>query len=489
MRSNRTPADSTRPAVAPRPGWTRLLLIGSALLLLVGLVRVAQRVDPAGRNGAAGPAAAADSSDRGRHSREDDSHQRPQRTGVAPGPTAEETVAAKLALFSNSRRELARTMARRKGVPVPAEVERFFDALESGNWEEIDSQFKALGRRSGQYDGSTHSPELDPVWNAVLDAYGAAEQVHEWPAQQLLDYGHAILASLRPGMVYVGGTDSGRWIPELLNETSAGEHHVILTQNALADGRYVEYMSALYGDRFANLTQEDSKRAFEDYVADAGKRLEHDQQFPEEPRQIRNGEEVKRVDGKVVVGGHLAVMSINEKLLQAIMARNPELTFAVQESSPLPGTYSEALPLGPLMELRARDGSKGFTPERAAESLDYWRSTAQQLLADPEAAGSPTALKSYSHDTVSAAHLLEAHHFQAEAEETYRLSAQLWPGNPESVGGLANLLTQSGREAEASQLVESFTRNHPDQAKALERVRAATRLVGPAPAGGASRHP
>src|SRR5258708_24351415 len=90
-----------------------------------------------------------------------------------------------------------------------------------------------------------HSPELDPYWSAVLDAYGVAEQAHLWPAKQLLDYGNAILDSLRPGMVYVGGTDNGRWIPELLNDTSSGEQHIIITQNALADGSYAEYIATL----------------------------------------------------------------------------------------------------------------------------------------------------------------------------------------------------------------------------------------------------
>ena len=51
----------------------------------------------------------------------------------------------------------------------------------------------------------------------------------------------------------------------------------------------------------------------------------------------------------------------------------------------------DALPLGPLMELRAQDGQNTFTPERAAQSLDYWRNAAQQILSDPEAAGSPAA--------------------------------------------------------------------------------------------------
>jgi hypothetical protein len=187
------------------------------------------------------------------------------------------------------------------------------------------------------------------------------------------------------------------------------------------------------------------------------------------------------VDGKVQVSGQVAVMSINEKLLQALMAKNPDLAFAVQESSPLRGTYADALPLGPLMELGARDEQNAFTPERAAQSLDYWHGVAQQVLSDPEALGSAYALKSYSHDTVSAANLLAAHNFTAEAEEAYRLAAQLWPGNPESVAGLADLLLRGGREAEARQLVGAFRQQYPDQRNDLERISAAARMIGPAP--------
>jgi len=405
-----------------------------------------------------------------------------RRTTAKPAPSAEEIVADKLVQFTQSRRKLARLMAKRKGVAVPDEVERFFDTLESGNWEEIDKQFATLSKSGRQYDDSTtaDSPKLDPVWSAVLDAYGAAEQVHEWPAQKLLDYGNAILDSLRPGMVYVGGTDNGRWVPELLNETSGGEPHVIVTQNALADGRYVEYMQTLYGDRLATLTEEDTNRAFQDYVSDAQRRLEHDLQFPNEPKQVRFGEEVKMVDGKVQVSGQIAVMSINEKLLQALMAKNPDLDFAVQESSPLRGTYSSALPLGPLIELGAQDGQNTFTPERAAQSLDYWRNTAQQIFSDPEATGSNYALKSYSHDMAATANLLAAHGFTAEAEEAYRLATQLWPGSSKSIGGLVDILVGSGREDEARQLVGDFNQNYPDQRKDLERTSAAARTIGPA---------
>ncbi len=163
------------------------------------------------------------------------------------------------------------------------------------------------------------------------------------------------------------------------------------------------------------------------------------------------------------------------------MAKNPGLDFALQESTPLPGTYRDALPLGPLMDLSNRDGVNTFTPERAAQSLDYLRDRAREILADPDAVGSDTALKSYSHDTVSAGNLLAAHHFPAEAEEAYRLALQLWPGNPEPIGGLADVLVSGGRAAEARQLLETFTQNHPDQLKTLERISAGARALLPMP--------
>src|SRR5688500_10011586 len=57
-------------------------------------------------------------------------------TASAPSApaTAEEIVAGKLKRFAQSRRDSMRGMARQKNITVPAAVERFFDAVESGDW-------------------------------------------------------------------------------------------------------------------------------------------------------------------------------------------------------------------------------------------------------------------------------------------------------------------------------------------------------------------
>src|ERR1043166_8825292 len=390
---------------APSP-WLRLIIAGGALIIFLGMLLRPANEKPSAMAGLPKMGGADSRSTTPTSLSSRTSANRSVRTSQ---PTAEEIVAGKVIHFGRKRREIVVAIAERRGEKIPSQVEAFFDAVEAGDWEGIEARFSEMAKRSGQYEGSTHARELDPYWMAVLDAYGAAEQAHEWPAAKLLDYGNAVLDSLRPGMVYVGGTDYGRWIPALLSETGEAEPHIAVTQNAFADGRYLEYINTLYGDRLTTLTPEDSSKAFKDYMDDARRRLEHDQEFSEEPKQVRPGEDIRVIDGKVQVSGQVAVMSINERLLQALMARNPDLSFAIAESSPLKGTYADARPLGPVMELGRPGGPNNFTPERATESAESWRDTAQRISSELNATDAAEVLKAYSHDAVAAANLLSAH--------------------------------------------------------------------------------
>lgn len=376
--------------------------------------------------------------------------------------TAEQTVARKVVQFGRNRRELIRSIAWRTGKEIPAEVEQFFEAIEAGDWEQIDGLWVAMSKRSGQYDGSTHSPELDPFWPTVLDVYLTAQEAHNWPAQKLLDYGNAILDSLRPGMVYVGGTDPGRAIPTLLNETGEGERHIVITQNALADSRYMEFVETLYGDRFAALSKAESDRAFAEYVDDARKRFEHDQQFPDEPKQVRSGEKVGMTDGKFQVSGQECVMAINEKMLRMLMEKNPEMSFAMEESFPFKSMMGNASVLGPIIELGVQDEQHALTREGASQAVDYWRATTQQLLADPEATGSHEVQMAYGKLISSQAGMLLDRGYLAEAEEAFVLANKMAPTSPESVFRYVNLLVDQGRVGEALPVAEHAVSLKPE---------------------------
>ncbi|HZL42460.1 MAG TPA: tetratricopeptide repeat protein [Verrucomicrobiae bacterium] len=382
----------------------------------------------------------------------------------SPAATPEEIVAAKVKQFGRIRRETARGLARHLGKEVPAEVEQFFDAMDSGDWEEIQMRFRGIAKRAGRYDYSTeHAPELDSFWRPVQEAFGAAEQAHAWPAQQLLDYGNAVLGSLRPGMVFVGGTDSGCFIPTMMNETSDGERHVVLTQNGLTDATYLDYLKYLYGDQMAMPTHEDLQRAFQTYTEDAQKRYLHDQEHPDEPKQLRPGEDISfGPDGKANVRGQAAVMSINELILKTMLQNNPNLSFAMEESFSLPSTYVGAAPLGPIFELRAQDGDKGMSADAVAQSLDYWRAEAQQLIADPASATSKDTMKSWSHDLAAQAHLFAANKFPDQAEQAYRLAGEMAPDSPEVTFGYVDLLVQQKRLGEAAQVAQAALKSAPD---------------------------
>ena len=400
-----------------------------------------------------------------------------RRAASEPAPTAEQIVASRVRQFARNRRALAHALAERFKIEVPADVERFFAAVEAGNWDEIDAAFKPIGDR---YKAKPPPRDIDVLWGPILEALGVAESAHDWPAERLLDYGDAVLGSLRPGMVYVGGTDPGRFIPTLLNDTSDGERHVIITQNGLAASSYLDYLNFLYGDRLETLTHEDSNRAFQDYYSDLQRRLEHDREFPNEPKRVLTGENspssdaprsITSKDGLVEISGSTAMMAVNERLLQMLLQKNPELSFALEESFPLRSTYADATLLGPITEIRAQDPQSALTAERAAQSIEYWRTIAEQFRINPDESEESVAFKTYSKLAVAQANLFADHNLTSEAEQAYRIANQICPANVEATTGLAGVFLLSGRAEEANQMLDQFARDHPNQRRFVEDFR------------------
>lgn len=375
-----------------------------------------------------------------------------------PGRPPEEIVAEKLGQFARGHEQIVAAIAKRFDVAIPAEVNRFFAAVQSGRWEETTNLFALLH----EIRMSTNQPPgFEKLWPAILETYGVAEQTHAWPAQQLLDYGNAVLDSLRPGMVYVGGTDAGRFIPTLLNETGDSPDGIVLTQNALADGSYLDFLQFRYGDRFNALSTADSQQSFQTYLADAQKRLQHDQEFPNELRQVRPGEDIRVTDGRVQVSGQVAVMMINEQLVQTLLQKNPNLSFALEESFPLKSFYADATTLGPITELHATDAASALTADRAALSLDYWRSTVASLPTDTDSA-SATARDAYAKLILGQANLFLDRKLTTEAEQAYQLANSLCPAQPEAVFSYISLLMQNNRAAEARQVAQTAVDLAPD---------------------------
>jgi hypothetical protein len=367
-------------------------------------------------------------------------------------------VSNKVAKFSRSRREIAHTLARRANIEVPPEVDRYFEAIENGRWEEAKALFDIWMKERRDPERKGPPTVAHDIWPAISETHGVAETAHNWRPEKLLEYGEKVLGALRPGMVYVGGTDPGRYIPTLLNETSEGEHHVVLTQNALADGTYLKYLDFLHGDQLQALNEEDSQKAFADYMRGAQERLEKN--------QLRPGEDVRRTENRLQVSGQVAVMSINEGLLSMLMEKNPSLSFALEESFPLKSTYEGALPLGPLLELRA--SKEPPNRELVSSSVEQWRTMSHTVGSD---APNSEVRKTYSHMAQAQGNYFSDQGFTAEAEQTWRLAREMCPANPEAVGSLYRLWKSDGRANEAESMLNTFARDYPEQSSSVESIR------------------
>jgi tetratricopeptide (TPR) repeat protein len=127
-------------------------------------------------------------------------------------------------------------------------------------------------------------------------------------------------------------------------------------------------------------TPEDSQQAFSDYMQDAQQRLFHDQSHPEEPHQMKPGEDV-HVDnsGHVQVSGQVAVMAINGLLTKVIFDRNPSNEFFVEESFPLDWMFPHLTPSGVIMKIN-RNPVPVLSEDILKRDHEFWSKFSERLI-------------------------------------------------------------------------------------------------------------
>ncbi len=136
----------------------------------------------------------------------------------------------------------------------------------------------------------------------------------------------------------------------------------------------------VYPDREMYIASpQDSQQCFQEYLGDAQRRLQHDAQLPNEPRQIRPGEDVKIVENRVQVSGQVAVMAINGLLTKVMFDRNPTNEFFVEESFPLEWMYPHLTPFGVIMKIN-RQPLPSLPEEIFAKDHEFWSQYSDRLI-------------------------------------------------------------------------------------------------------------
>jgi hypothetical protein len=225
--------------------------------------------------------------------------------------------------FVTEKQALEKRLAEKHGVSIPEIVGKFFDAAQKGDWQTATNHFYQIESGTGRHGGGAWIPLV--IWGPIHDTLGAYEQFHSWKPELLHRFGDTIIQKVPTGSIYFGGTDAGRFVVSALSAShSEGRPFFTLTQNALADGSYLDYLRDIYGAKIYVPTTNDSRSAFQEYLKDAQKRLKQ--------KQLKEGESVEIVNDSVKVSGLVAVMAINELLVRMIIDKNPSREIYLEES-------------------------------------------------------------------------------------------------------------------------------------------------------------
>ena len=133
-------------------------------------------------------------------------------------------------------------------------------------------------------------------------------------------------------------------------------------------------IGGVYPDReIYTATPEDSQRCFQEYMADAQRRMQQG--------LLKPGEDVKIIDNKVQVSGQVAVMNINGLLTKVIFDHNPKNEFYVEESFPLDWMYPHLTPFGIIMKIN-RQPLPMLTEDIYNRDHQFWKQFSKRLTGD-----------------------------------------------------------------------------------------------------------
>jgi tetratricopeptide (TPR) repeat protein len=256
--------------------------------------------------------------------------------------------------------------------------------------------------------------------------------------------GYLVYPEMDRNTILFGGTDPGRFCPTYMifcesfipakdkpMDPNFDRRDVyLITQNALADGTYLDYLRSQYfrsqqhdppffrefvkqaGNSavvnsvasiaynvldvpFTKLgakvearrraegvyppaeiyipSPEDSAHSFEDYTRDVAKRQAEGRLQPGEDVQV------DPASGRVQVSGQVAVMMINGLLCRVIFDKNPTNSFYVEESFPLEWMYPYETPFGIIMKIN-RDPLVALPDDVYKRDHEFWSKYTERLI-------------------------------------------------------------------------------------------------------------
>jgi tetratricopeptide (TPR) repeat protein len=291
-----------------------------------------------------------------------------------------------------------------------------------------------------------------PVWSGLSHWYKSEQRNHwfgYWFGHDMFTPPFDLYPEMTRNTILFGGTDPGRFNPTYMIFCESFIPHrcqpyldqkfdrrdvYLITQNALADGTYLDYLRAQYnrsqqvdppffreffkyvlgiplGENsplvraisdasyhvldvpFTKLgakiearrraegvyppneiyipSPDDSQACFQQYTEDVARR--------QQLGQLKPGEDVHNDNGRVQVSGQVAVMEINGLLCKVIFDHNPTNEFYVEESFPLDWMYPYETPAGIIMKIN-RNTVSSYDSEIFRKDHAFWSRYSDRLI-------------------------------------------------------------------------------------------------------------
>jgi hypothetical protein len=233
-----------------------------------------------------------------------------------------------------------------------------------------------MASRCYQFEGNKEYDERmqTMAWQAINETDRFYLQCTQPDSRHALDFGREVMRFVPPGSVYFSDNDTARFVPTALcKDHPKGVPFFVLTQNALADGLYLEYLRAMFGSKLHIPTNDDAQSAFDDYMTDALQRLKSG--------KLETGEDVKKEGERVSVSGQVSVVRIAGLVSKTLFDKNPTREFYVCEGFPSEWIYPRTEPHGPILRIN-RQKLVSLSTETLQRDRDYWCNRAIPFIGD-----------------------------------------------------------------------------------------------------------
>ncbi len=293
-------------------------------------------------------------------------------------------------------------------------------------------------------------------------------------------YGHDMLVDLPRDSFFFGGTDPGRFVPTFMIFGESFENPkdkrdpnfdrrdlYIVTQNALADNFYNQYIRSQYSNE-----RPATFNTFERWLG-------RDRVYPQGILTLPHREEIvncyqnemlqfQRNPGRPSPQTNPAVL--NSDIAEWIFLKNRDQhRFFVEESFMMPWSYPYAIPHGLCYEIN-HDPVASLSPEIVARDQQFWTDYIKKLRSVSGFENDALAQHCFAKLRNTTGNIYAQRGMKPEAEFAYKQALDLWPGNSETVENLVNIFGSEGRYQEADQLVSDSLLIDPNS-KNLQKLK------------------